>query len=350
VKKRAVLGLSKQDCLSNYTRIRQQVQSTTKLMAVVKSNAYGCGVDLMVPFLKELGINYFAVATTEESREVAQLDAETPILLLSEPLIDNIELLPDNIELTVYTEGLIEYLINHTPNRHWKLHLKVNTGLNRLGAGNDLFWALWSKILEADNLECVGVMSHLIESDEKGSTRTSEQVGQFKQIVDRCKLESPAILAHISNSAALKLGPDLEFDMVRLGLALYDKALSLETIVLHTQSLAAGDTVSYQQLFKATEPCQIAILSMGYADGIPTITQNATVMIHQKQYPIVGRICMDMVCVNLGKDSCQAGDIATLFNPQKPHAPLFKDWLTATKQNPREFTCGLGQRVGREWR
>lgn len=347
MKNRATLSLSKSACIANVEKIRDTLRPQTKVMAVVKANAYGCGVGLVAPVLKQAGVDYFAVATTDEARELAKTDPETPILLLSEPLAQELDLLPHNIELTVYSQALIEVLTQMAPKRQWKLHLKLNTGLNRLGAEESMFWELWQRIEEAQNLTIVGVMTHLIESEQRQSTRTPEQLAQFSNVVSLAKTKKPTIIAHTANSAALKLGGELEFDMVRVGLALYQDALSLKTLVLHTQSLNTGDSASYQQLFIAQKPCQIAILAMGYADGIPTITQNATVMINDKIYPIVGRICMDMVCVNLGDDHCEPGDEAILFDPTQEKAPSYESWLLATRQNPREFFCGLGPRVKR---
>ena len=346
---RAVLTISKQKCRATLNHIKTTLNPSTKVMAVVKANAYGCGVDRIASFLKESGVDYFAVTTVEEACDVALYAPKVPILLLSQPMMQDVSALPLNVELTVYTPEFIRSLLEATPNRNWRVHLKINTGLNRLGIKPAGLEQLWAQIQSEATLQCVGLMTHLVESENANSEKTRSQIHAFESIVTKYRQINPRFIAHIANSAALEIRPSIEMDMVRIGLEIYKDSLSLRANVVHIQSIEAGESVSYQQLYIAEKPGNIAVVSIGYADGIPSRTTGAQVLINHRLYKVVGRICMDMICVDLGSDTCEVGAIAILFDPTIKDAPSFLDWAKHTHQNPREFLCGLGSRVTREW-
>ncbi len=346
---RAQLSISKAQCLSNINNIKHHLNCHTKLLAVVKSNAYGCGVKQIVPLLREANFDYLGVATVKEAEDILAFETSMPILLLSEPLFDQWQDLPDTVEYTVYSQEFLTELINISNERPIKVHLKLNTGLNRLGASEDYFWDLWEQIQANKHIQIVGICTHLVESEVLESQKTKTQIQHFKEIIHRCRREeSSPILAHVSNSAGLAIQPSIEMDMVRIGLSLYQNVLKLETRVLYVRRVLTGETVSYSQQFTALTDTTVAILSIGYSDGIPSSTESLNVLINGNAYPVIGRICMDMICVDLGDASCCVGDIAIIFDDTNgsTHDSLH-EFADKTQQNPREAICKIGERVQR---
>ena len=346
---RAQLSISKAQCLSNINNIKRHLNCHTKLLAVVKSNAYGCGVKHIVPLLRQTEFSYLGVATVKEAVEILEFENNLPILLLSEPLFDEWHILPESVEFTVYSLEFLMQLLNNSAKRNIKVHLKLNTGLNRLGADLQCFWDLWDQMQAAPNIEIVGVCTHLVESEIIGSVKTDAQIQEFEKVVKRCKSESSSsLIAHISNSAGLAIQPSIEMDMVRIGLSLYHNVLKLESRVLHVRRVLKGETVSYSQQFTAITDTTVAILAIGYSDGIPSSTDSLCVTINGRTYPVIGRICMDMICVDLGDDSCTVGDTAIIFDDTNGSSKnTLNGYALKTKQNPREAICKIGDRVTR---
>jgi alanine racemase len=328
------------------------------LLAPIKANGYGHGAVAIAKHLEHLGVAYLGVATVFEALELRQAGVVAPILLLTASQPSALAaLIEQNITLTVSTLAQAEAIA--AAKRHYtpKVHLKINTGLNRLGAEPSDLPALLAFIAKA-GCELEGVYTHLIDSEDLPAVYASQQVELFSQQVQQHQLDLPYI--HYANTGAL-LNPALlaRQTLVRPGIGLYGyhpgpdtshlaeltPVMTLKSWVTLVKTVATGAVVSYNALWQAKQPTHIATVRMGYADGYKRgLTGKASVLIAGQVCPIVGRICMDQLMVDIADLDVAVGDPVTLFGPKTITAETLAN-LVGT--NSYEILTSIGPRVER---
>jgi alanine racemase len=318
----------------NLSVIRSHLKSDTRVLAAVKANGYGHGAVLVADYLTSQQVSWFGVATAEEALELRESGITGSILIFS-PVYDRLsELLQADICLTVVdaTSWQIiaaaqRQLSRDAPAR---VHLKVDTGMGRLGLLPEQAHTLAAALDGAGALE--GVWTHFASSDDADDTFTRQQLRTFQAFVDELKSKdiTPTLL-HTSNSAAIFSQPEAHFDLVRPGIALYGyhssayiegleptlrPAMQLTGNITFIKRVSTGTPVSYSSMWHAPRDTTVATVRFGYADGYPRLlTGKAEVIVHGVKRPVAGRICMDQLMVDVGELPVQIGDEVTLFGP-----------------------------------
>jgi alanine racemase len=332
----------------------------SKVMAVIKANAYGHG--LVSTALALADADALAVARLEEGIALRSAGIQTPIVLLEG--VFNAEQLAEaahhRFELVVHDPLQIKLLEAHRDARRFVVWIKMDTGMNRLGFRADTFAAALARLraLTVPALE-LRAMTHLARADERDQPMTADQVARFETTLAAAGLNGPQRLAtSIGNSAGTLGSPRAQGDWVRPGLALYGvspfpgetadqhglkPAMTLETTVLTVRDVKRGETVGYAGAWRAEKDSSIAILAAGYGDGLPRHLENGTpVLIGGARYPLVGRVSMDMIAVDVtGAPKVATGSKAIVWGAGLPVEEVARHADTI----PYELLCGVSQRV-----
>lgn len=299
----------------NYDYIRSLVRPQTKLCAMVKADAYGHGIAGVAKTLAQCGADYFGVAAMSEALEIRAAGIQTPILMMGYTAEEDIPLLwQKNITQTVYS---LEYakLLQSLAKEKIKCHLKLDTGMSRLGFA-DPDGCATAEMLEAlacDRLDYEGVYTHFALSDEPQKENTARQFANFMSIVTDLERHGRHFaLRHVSNSGAILNYPEMNLDMVRAGVMLYgmnpDGKLNpaLRPVMEFTgtvemiKTLETGTCVSYGGTYRCTRPTRVAVVSLGYADGVSRALSNrGELLVNGRRAPIVGKVCMDHLMIDV---------------------------------------------------
>ena len=331
-----------------------------KVMAVVKANAYGHG--LVSTALALAGANAFAVARLEEGIVLRSAGIRAPIVLLEGVFSGEqlAEAAHHGFELVVHDPLQIELLEAHRGHERFVVWIKVDTGMNRLGFRPEAFPDALARLrtLPVPALE-LRLMTHLARADEREMWMTREQVAAFDHVIAAAGLTGRQRLAcSIGNSAGILGWPNAHGDWVRPGLALYGVSpfagesaeqhglrpvMTLETTVLTVRAVKQGETVGYAGAWRADRDSAIAILAAGYGDGLPRHLANGTpVIIGGVRHPLVGRVSMDMIAVDVtGASKVMTGDKAIVWGAGLPVEEVAAHAGTI----PYELLCGVSQRV-----
>lgn len=347
---------------SNFKLLKSYLSADTKMMGVVKAFAYGTDSVLIGKHLVEIGAEYLAVAYIEEGVRLRKAGVTVPILVFY-PQLEEIENLIDyQLTPSVYThhflEGLCRELTHHNLNSIG-IHLKINTGLNRLGFELSDLDAILKHLNTEPKILLVGLFSHLAASGNKDEVEfTKAQISKFEEARSYFKTHLDyAFESHICNSSGILNFPEAEFDMVRAGIALYGygnnptehkmlKAVaSLKTVIAQLRTIEKGDSVGYERMFKAEKTTKIATLPLGYADGISRMFGNkkAQVLIKGTKAPIVGNVCMDTLMVDVTGIDCEEGDEVEVFGKNN----TVIDFDIEQQTIPYEVITRISQRVTR---
>lgn len=302
----------------NVEFFRNKIPEKTKLMAIVKADAYGHGSVPVVKHLKTIGVRYFAVAFLDEAIELRRAGIFDPILILGYTPNHGVEqAYKYDIALTVFTKDKIDQIhkVGKRLRKKLRIHIKVDTGMGRIGLfPSELHdFILYTK--KSPWIQVEGIFTHFSTADEKDKSFTLKQYEQFKQEINKIKTIEKIPYIHLSNSAAMIDLPELEQTMARLGISLYGlppskevhlsaqalkPVMSFKTKVIYIKKLNIGQTVSYGATFKATRETMVATLPIGYADGLPRrLSNKGYVLIHGQKAPIIGRICMDQTMIDV---------------------------------------------------
>ena len=345
----------------NYNCIREKINSNTLLVGVVKAEGYGSSSVLFAKRLVDLGVDYLAVAYTEEGKELRNQGITIPIMVFY-PLENSLEALIDScLEPCLYSQTILEgfkKILLQKKITQYPIHIKYNTGLNRLGFHpNQSDWVIHQ--MENDCFQLESVYSHLAASEAKRpSLLCDKQVALFETIKTKhSAASSPSPKFHLLNSSGVFNYPECQYDMVRCGIALHgfanhpewDKLLKpvgvLESTITQIHSVKKGDFVGYDHGWNAPQDTQIATLPLGHADGIGRHfgQHHGYVIINGQKAPIVGNVCMDLLMVDVGSISCKEGDQVVFFN-QSQNASTFAKQGNSISY---ELLTGLGTRIKR---
>jgi alanine racemase len=349
------------DAVAANTELMVERAGPARLCAVVKADGYGHGAVPVARTALTHGADWLAVALVEEAAVLRGAGVEAPILLLSEPAPGSMpEVVGLDLRPTVYTEAGLEEL---AAAKGRAVHLKVDTGMNRVGVQPDDAVPLARRVVEA-GLELEGVWTHLAVADDPEDPFTDRQVGRFGSVI--ADLRAAGIqpgMTHVANSAATLAHPAARADMVRVGIALYGvapsprldaaaslrAAMTLSSEVSFVKRVAAGERISYGLTHRFARDATVATIPIGYADGVPRrlAATGGEVLVGGSRRRIVGVVTMDQLMVDCGDDPVARGDEAVLLGPQGEERVTAGEWAERLGTIGYEIVCGIGPRVPR---
>ncbi len=347
----------------NYYKLR--LKPETKIMAMVKAFSYGSGSFEIASTLQFHKADYLAVAYSDEGVELRKAGITLPIMVMNPDEQSFDALLKYNLEPEIYSLRILnvleEHLLNHIKkdkSQVVNIHLKIDTGMHRLGFERHDIDFLLDKIKNNNHICVKTIFTHLAGADEPELDYfTHQQIYTFKEISDIIisKIEYP-IMRHILNSAGIIRFPEAQFDMVRLGIGMYGIASgseqnelqnvsTLRTIISQIKHIPANDSVGYGRKWYADKNKTIAIIPIGYADGLNRKLSNGKgkVMINDKLVPIIGNVCMDMCMLDITDIEAQENDEVIIFGDDYPVTNIANELETI----PYEILTGISQRVKR---
>jgi alanine racemase len=338
-----------------------------RLCAVVKADAYGHGSVAVAKAALEGGASWLAVAIVEEGAVLRDHHIDAPILLLSQPPAESMDaVVARRLTPTLYTEQGVEAAAKAVASAgaaSLDVHVKVDTGMHRVGAGAQEALAVVQAVAERPELNFGGLWTHFAVADEPGNPFTDRQCSRFDDVVARLPARPP--LVHACNSAGALAHPEARHDMVRCGIALYGvapspalaavqpveglrPALSLRARVSYVREVPAGEAVSYGLRRPLERTARVATVSVGYADGVPWRlgVEGGEVLIGGRRRPLAGSVTMDQIMVDCGDDaSVLPGDEVVLIGRQGREQITAWDWATKVGTIAYEVLCGIGPRV-----
>lgn len=345
----------------NLEAIRTHV-TPARVMPMIKANAYGHGMDGVAPFIEPY-VDYLGVALVEEGIRLRELGLRKPILVAGATLLEQVPLFAEyDLTLTGSSLDLLDRAeeIARSSGTRIKTHLKIDTGMERVGVREYEAEAFILKACAYKHLDVEGIYTHLANSELADRTYSLTQIERFQQVLDiyhKHSLRVPA-LRHVCNSGGILNLPEAHFDMVRPGVLFYGiypgeeanrvvdvkPALTWRSRVSYWKRTRPGRPISYGSLWQAQAETGIVTIPCGYADGyFRRMTNQAQVMIRQKKYPQVGRICMDQFMVDVGDDEIKVGDEVILLG-DGIRAEDLAQW---TGTNEYEVMTNISARVPR---
>jgi len=357
----------------NFTCIKERTGKEAKILAVVKANAYGHGAIEISQALQELGVDFLGVATCEEGIELRTASITTPIILLAGSFSGQATaVLQHDLIPVVYNLESARELSQHAhqSKRRVKIHVKIDTGMGRLGVVPPATNHFFENLTELPGLEIEGILTHLADTNQdnhSGVDFTRRQVALFKQQIE--ELHNRGIhpqYTHLANSAAI-IGKQLDtFNLVRPGIMLYgaypaktltqmidlQPVMSLTTKIIALKTVPEGTSISYGRTFTCTRESLIATLPIGYADGYTrSLSNRGEVLIRGRRAPVVGVVCMDMAMIDATEiPGVSLGDDVVLMGSQAHESITAEDIAEKMGSIAYEFLCGIGQRVPRVYR
>ena len=357
------------EAIVDLSAIKHNVESLkksagTKLLAVVKADAYGHGLIPVAKAALSAGADYLGVALLEEAFALREAGIEAPILAwLVQQGSDFKKAIELDIELAAASLKALGEISAASVGKKAKVHLEVDTGMTRGGFLNE-----WDQLSSEhlSNIELIGIFSHFARADEPGEKQNIDQLNHFTQAVDKLhSLGFTNIIRHLSNSAATLKDEASSFDMVRTGIAMYGlspdvktlgnskslglrPAMQLRAALYLVKEVPANSPVGYGATESTPRDTKLGIVAMGYADGIPRIAHDAGIWSSSGKSPIIGRVSMDQFIVDLGPDSkLQSGDWVVIFGNGSHGEYTADDWGAASGSINYEIVTRIGPRVPR---
>lgn len=354
----------------NFLNIKKKV-GNAKVMAVVKADAYGHGVNIVVNALNSLGKKkpeYYAVATPDEGAELRHLGIKQPILIFDP--VDKYQVykffkfnLIPSVADKEHLSILLKEKIKLKSSKKILVHVKIDTGMNRLGVHFKDAVQFIETINCNSNFIIDGIFTHFATSDEAGSDYAKLQIKRFNDVIKSAKQKKINVgLIHAANSGAIIDFPESYYDMVRPGISLYGYYPSLETsesinlspvmsLISKVGSLKIiekGESVSYSRRYFAKRQTKIISVPIGYADGFSrNLTNKARAIIKNKIYDQIGTVTMDRIMFDVGNDNINVGDDVILIGKKGKLVIDAWDWSKKLNTIPYEVTCGISKRVPR---
>jgi alanine racemase len=348
----------------NVKQFKAKLDASCRFMAVVKADGYGHGAVGVAQAAIKGGADYLGVAFLDEALQLRHAGITTPVLILGytaphyvEPAIKN------DITMTLFSEEVLDSVMEHAEklNKKAKIHLKVDTGMGRVGVQTkEEALKLAKKALSSPWIVLEGIFTHFADADSSDPSYTKQQFANFVEVIDYLRgheIEIP--IKHCCNSAGTMNFPEFHLDMVRVGISLYGllpspdvahqafhlkQALTFKTKIAAVKRVKRGQAISYGCTYKTEREAIIATIPVGYADGLSRLLSNrGTMTVCGKQVPIVGRVCMDQTMLDVSAISnVQVGDEVTIFG-DKQIDEVAKLMGTINY----EVVCLIGKRVPR---
>jgi alanine racemase len=347
----------------NLSQVRKILPAHTRIMATIKADAYGHGLIPVARKLAGCGVDYFGVASIDEGIRLRSAGIKVPILIMGLVLKKDIApLFEHRLTCTVCSYELAQELSKMAgrSSQKAKVHIKVDTGMGRVGVTPEEALKLIKKIKRLEFIEIEGVFTHfaLADADKKF---TSRQIFLFERLISALEKEGIKIpLLHTANSMAILDYPDSHFNMVRPGLVLYGlypkpdlkvrlkPVLSLRTKVIFVKKVPKGCGISYGHIYVTRNNTTVVTLPIGYGDGYPrNLSNTGKVLLKGRSFKISGRICMDQIMVDVGNLKVRPGDEAVLIGCQAQNRITTEELALLSGTIPYEIVCGLGSRIPR---
>ncbi len=337
-------------------------------MAVVKADAYGHGAVRVASTLEDHGIEYLAVAQLQEAVELRRAGLRRPILVMGVPRASDLEIYTEHgVDLLITSPRWARVAADYSgTDRLLNVHVKVDTGMHRLGMHPDDFGSALQILQSAPGIRLTGLWTHFASADEREDPFTREQYAVLRPIVERYGHQFEYV--HVGASNAVNFFPDVALapdrSMIRIGIALYGyldtledaEAVGLKPVMKLTSRVSqvrvieAGESVSYNRRWTSQRRTEIATVSCGYADGYFRWLSNRSVVgIRGKRYPLVGTVCMDLVMVDLGppdENDVEEGDTVVMFGDGGPSVYEIAEWAGTI---PYEVCTNVSRRVARTY-
>jgi alanine racemase len=347
----------------NFRSIRKILSPKVKIMVTVKADAYGHGLIPVAERLIRCGVDHLGVASIDEGIKLREAGINKPILVLGYVLKKDIApLFKYNLTQTVCTEGLASALNKkaRSLDKLINVHIKIDTGMGRLGVLHHEALELVEKIHKLRSLRIEGIFTHLALAD-MNEDFTHYQIDSFNALITRLHKEGIRIpLIHAANSMGAIGYRHSHFNMIRPGLAIYGlypkenlkirlkPVLSLKTRVIYAKKVPQSYGISYGHEYITKKPTRIAILPIGYGDGYPrNLSNQGPVLIKGRFFRITGRVCMDQVMVDVQDADIRVADTAVLIGSQGKHRITAEELAVLCGTIPYEIVCGLGSRIPR---
>lgn len=351
----------------NFQEIQRTVGADCEVMAVVKANAYGHGVSHVAPVLADAGANLFGVALVEESVELRRLGVKQPIVILGSVFPgQETEVLKHQLTPVLYDLTCARQLDRaaREAGRTIDYHLKVDTGMGRLGFRIERLDKVLPVLKNLKNLNMTGLMSHLAVADEPERPLTGLQYKAFAGVIE--KVESFGFTPryrHIANSAGIYSRELTGCNLVRPGISLYggltggpfasqftqQTVMSFVSQVAQLKDIPPGEGISYGHRFVTSRDSRVAAVPVGYADGYNRLLTNCgEVLIHGKRVPVAGTVCMDWILVDVTDlPDVQVGDQVTLLGRDGDESITAEEWAEKVGSITYEVFCNISKRVPR---
>lgn len=359
--------------LENLKYLKGLSNPRTKLLGVVKADAYGHG---SVPIARKLEpyefMSGFGVATSEEAYDLRKGGIKKPILILGYSFPYSYEMLArEEIRPAVFRYDMMEALKSaaQKAGKPVRVHIKVDTGMNRIGIRPDREGLSFVKaLMHQEGIIIEGIFTHFARADEEDKSNAREQLGTFCRFIHMIKeeLSLDIPVRHCANSAAILQMPEADMDMVRAGIAMYglspsgnedfrgnlQPALSFYSQIVYVKTIEKGEAVSYGGTFTADRRMRVATIPIGYGDGYPRELSNCGyVLLHGRKAPILGRVCMDQFMVDItDQPEAAEGDRAVLLGRDGGESITAEALGKLSGRFHYEIICGLGKRVPRVYR
>jgi alanine racemase len=353
----------------NVRRIRDVVGDDVRICAVVKANAYGHGDTWCAKAALGGGADWLAVAAGGEALEIRRHGIDAPLLVMGALTHDEARaVLEAPADIVAWEPAFAEALANTADNAGvtGRVHVKLDSGMGRLGTRDEEQALATAQVIEdAEHLELVGLMTHFATADEEGDDYFPQQLETITKFAKRFREQYPHVIVHAANSPGTFRDPAAHFDMVRCGVAVYgldpfqadpqlrglEQALRLTSWVAAVRPFKAGDSAGYGRAWSAGEDTYVGTIPIGYGDGWRRdLTNNAEVLIDGRRYPLVGRVSMDNITVDLGPDTdVEPGAEAVLIGSDGGERITVEEVARRLGTINYDVTCGLSQRVRRHW-
>jgi alanine racemase len=363
-----ILEVNLSALVDNVQYFRSLLQPNTQLTCMVKAFGYGAGSVEVSRALQDSGlVDYLAVAVADEGVELRRAGITLPIIIM-DPEVAALDLiLENNLQPNIYSFQVLENIITAAESKgleNVKVHIKIDSGMHRLGFYKEDMTKLAARLNGQKSVHVVSIFSHLAGSDEaQFDAFTHEQAAYFQSCATtlNTKLSTLNAKLHICNTAGIERFPEYHFDMCRLGIGMYGfsfltnnqlpitnclrNVCTLKTTILSIKTVNSGETIGYGRHTTLSEPRQIAVIPIGYADGFDRRFSNyaGEVVIRGKRCPVVGNICMDQAMIDITGTDAQVGDIAEIFGDHLPIAELANKLGTI----PYEVLTSISHRVQR---
>ncbi len=356
---------------SNFQHIREFIGPTTQILPIIKADAYGHGAVQVARTLAPLDIFGFGVASVSEGILLRNHDIESPILIMGPLLGDHLkDVMAYNLTPVISHPNIYEQLLSQLSPRapSFPIHLKIDTGLHRLGLDVNEARSLLQSLKTAAPVRLQGLLTHFADADNPDPNLTNQQIHQFRTFLAEAinKEQDPLPICHMANSAGILFHSTSHLGMVRPGIMLYGYApgptnapppiqlqpvMQATTYIAHLRSLEPGEVVGYNALFRTRRLSRIAVLPVGYTHGFPRhLTGIGHVLIRGIAAPIIGKICMDMMMVDVTDiPNTTIGEDVVLLGKQRGSEITAQDYAGWLNTIPYEILCGIGGKGNRTY-
>jgi len=351
----------------NLSQIKKQIDKGVKVLVAVKANAYGHGISEVSDTLIRSGVDYLGVGTTDEAISLRRNGFKIPVLILGSILSNEIEpVIKNKITQAVGDMQLASIIDRYAQKvkRKAKIHIKIDVGMGRIGIWHKEALNFIREAIKLNNIEIEGIFSHFPSADEDISL-TRKQIKNFSSLIDELqKLDIDIPYKHMANSAALIDYKESHMNLVRPGLMVYGlssalstsygkiklkPALSLKSRVVFVKDAPPGRRISYGGTYTTTCHTRVATVAIGYGDGFSRrLSNKGSVLIKGRKVPILGRVCMDQIMVDAGRNSSiKVGDEVVLIGRQGKQNLTVEEIAKLCDTIPYEVACWFGSRVPR---